>query len=211
MNKFTLKTNSNVNVFNKTIKNISKLEREKLKKKTSNSKIMEKQKINTNNMQSYKQNGRFNDLIINSLEKLTEIYNKKGDWTRSKSYQKATELIMLVNYDINLTTINKVSKIHGIGPNITSKIKELIEDGQIKTLEKEKNDPLIKLTEIHGIGPKKAQELISMGIVSIDDLKKSSVKLNDIQKLGLEYYDEISTRIPRVEIEKFEKLFKNLF
>ena len=45
----------------------------------------------------------------------------------------------------------------------------------------------------------------------MNNLKKSSVKLNDIQKLGLKYYEDINTRIPREEIDDFYVLFNILF
>ena len=188
---------------NKTFKNIS-IKSEKLKKNSKEKSSKEKDSISS-------MSDNFNQQSIQALEDLANIYTKKGDWTRAKSYQKASEILSLIDYDINLQSLDKISKIKGIGVNITNKIKELIETGVIATLEREKSDPIIVLTEIHGIGPKKAQELIEKGILTIQDLKESDIKLNDIQKLGLEYYDEISQRIPREEIQKFEIMFKNVF
>lgn len=188
---------------NKTLKK-SSVKSEKLKKNSKEKSSKEKDSIS-----SMPKN--FNQQSIKVFEELANIYTKKGDWTRAKSYQKASEILSLVDYDINLQSLEKVSKIKGIGVNITNKIKELIETGNIATLEREKQDPIIILTEIHGIGPKKAQELIDKDILTIQDLKDSDVKLNDIQKLGLEYYDEISQRIPRKEIEKFEIMFYSVF
>ena len=75
---------------------------------------------------------------------------------------------------------------------------------------KEIVDPRDALLKVHGIGPKRANELVKMGIQSIDDLKKNKGHLNDKQKIGLQYYDEINSRIPRKEIEKHEVLLKKL-
>ena len=47
------------------------------------------------------------------------------------------------------------------------------------------------MTEIHGIGPKKAQELVDSGITTIEELRKNVESLNDTQKTGLKYYDDI--------------------
>ena len=188
---------------NKTFKKKS-IKSEKLKKNSKEKSSKEKDSISS-------MSDNFNQQSIQALEDLANIYTKKGDWTRAKSYQKASEILSLIDYDINLQSLDKISKIKGIGINITNKIKELIETGVIATLEREKLDPIIVLTEIHGIGPKKAQELIEKGILTIQDLKDSDIKLNDIQKLGLEYYDEISQRIPREEIQKFEIMFNNVF
>ena len=188
---------------NKTLKKTS-IKSEKLKKNSKEKSSKEKDSISS-------MSDNFNHQSIQAFEDLANIYSKKGDWTRYKTYQKASEILSLIDYDINLQSLDKISKIKGIGINITNKIKELIETGVIATLERERLDPIIVLTEIHGIGPKKAQELIEKGILTIQDLKDSDIKLNDIQKLGLEYYDEISQRIPREEIQKFEFMFNNVF
>lgn len=188
---------------NKTLKK-SSIKSEKLKKNSKEKSSKEKDSISS-------MPDNFNQQTIQSFEELANVYTKKGDWTRAKSYQKASEILSLIDFDINLDTLDKISKIKGIGANITNKIKELIETGVIATLEREKRDPLIILTDIHGIGPKKAQELIDKGIMNIEDLKASDIKLNDIQKLGLQFYDEISQRIPRQEIQKFEVIFSEVF
>ena len=58
---------------------------------------------------------------------------------------------------------------------------------------------------------KKAQELVDAGITTIDGLRlKQDELLNDIQKVGLKYYEEILERIPRSEIVEYETLFKNI-
>lgn len=189
--------------FNKTFKK-TLMKNEKLKKFSKEKLSKEKQLVSS-------MSENYNQQTIQAFEELANIYTKKGDWTRAKSYQKASEILSLIDYDINLESIDKLSKIKGIGVNITNKIKELIEKGVIASLEREKQDPIIILTDIHGIGPKKAEELIDKGILTIQDLKDSDVKLNDIQKLGLEYYDEISQKIPRDEIQKFEIIFNSVF
>ena len=68
---------------------------------------------------------------------------------------------------------------------------------------------LLELTQIHGIGNKKAKELIEKHkIKSIDELKKRKELLNSKQLLGLKYYEDIKLKIPRDEIVEYEKHFK---
>lgn len=65
------------------------------------------------------------------------------------------------------------------------------------------------LTRITGIGPAFAQKLVNEeGIMSIEDLQKKKVKLNHHQEIGLKYYKEFEQRIPRGEIEIYEKLIR---
>ena len=67
--------------------------------------------------------------------------------------------------------------------------------------------------KIYGVGPKKANDLIKLGFNSINDLQKSdklSELLNEKQLLGLKYYKDINTRIPRDEIEVHEDILKDV-
>jgi len=67
------------------------------------------------------------------------------------------------------------------------------------------------LLDVHGIGPKKADELIKKGINSIEDLKKNEDLLTRSQKIGLNYYNDVLKRIPRDEIDEFKKIFDREF
>ena len=46
-------------------------------------------------------------------------------------------------------------------------------------------NPLYVLCEVYGVGTKKAKELISKNIKTIEDLKENRDKLNNIQNIGL--------------------------
>ena len=66
---------------------------------------------------------------------------------------------------------------------------------------------MLWLTDIHGIGPKKAGELIEKGIRTVEDLRKQQDELlNDKQKIGLQYYEDINKKIPRDEIDQYKEL-----
>jgi len=62
------------------------------------------------------------------------------------------------------------------------------------------------LADVYGIGPKKAKELVDNGITSIEQLRANQQLLNDIQKVGLQYYEDILARIPREEVEQYESI-----
>ena len=64
----------------------------------------------------------------------------------------------------------------------------------------------VVFTNIYGVGPKKADELVKKhNITSIEELrKKQDEVLNNIQRIGLKYYEDILERIPRNEIEKYD-------
>ena len=71
-------------------------------------------------------------------------------------------------------------------------------------------DPLNLFTKIYGIGPSKAKQLIETHqLKTIEELKSQLEKtpslLNNVQKIGLQYYDDLLERIPRGEIEVFHE------
>ena len=153
---------------------------------------------------------RLNETLVEMLEKMSKLMNKKGDMMRSRIYGKAADTVLSVREDI--TDIEQIKGKPNIGPTILSKMKEYIETGTLSVLEKEKNNPLLWLTEIHGIGPKKAGELIQKGIRNIEQLKERKEELlNNVQKMGLKYYDDVSKPIPRDDIDMFKKMFDEEF
>ena len=153
---------------------------------------------------------RYNELFIEILEQLYSIMLKQGEIFRAKAYQKAEETIM--DYPNNITTVEQLKGLPGIGPTILEKLQEYINTGTLKILEREKTNPVNLITEIYGIGPKKAKELVALGIKNIDDLKKKQNEvLNNVQKIGLQYYLDIQKRIPREEIELYYIVFNKIF
>jgi NAD-dependent DNA ligase len=68
------------------------------------------------------------------------------------------------------------------------------------------------LGDIYGIGPKKAKELVENGITSVEQLRtRADEVLNETQKVGLKYYEDILQRIPRSEIDEYNAIFKKNF
>ena len=100
---------------------------------------------------------RYNEEFIDILEKLQHIMVKRGESFRSNAYQKAQETIMIYDDDIYVT--EQLKGKPGIGPTIMDKLNEYVNTGTLSILEKEKTNPINILTDIYGVGPKKAQEL----------------------------------------------------
>ena len=153
---------------------------------------------------------KYNDEFIDILDKLSNIMLKQGEPFRARAYQKAQESIMA--YPNDITSPSQLKGLPGIGDTIMDKFNEYVETGTLKVLEREKNNPVNILADVYGIGPKKAKELVEKGITNIEQLRaRQDELLNDIQKVGLKYYEEILERIPRTEIEEYEKLFQSAF
>ena len=146
----------------------------------------------------------YNADFINVLDKLQDHYKVKGVNMKSRAYEKARDSIIL--YDDDITEISQLKGIPNVGKSTIGKLKEWLETGKVEVLEKAKNDPEIMFSNVYGIGPKKAKELVKThGVTTIKELReKQDTVLNDVQKKGLKYYEDILKRIPRKEIELYE-------
>ena len=153
---------------------------------------------------------RYNEEFIELMDKLNNIMLKQGEPFRARAYQKAQETIM--SYPEDIYTTSQLQGKPGIGSTIMDKLDEYVKTGTLRVLEKEKTNPINILGDIYGVGPKKSKELVDAGITTIDELRaRQDELLNDVQKVGLKYYEQIQKRIPRSEIEEYEKMFKENF
>jgi NAD-dependent DNA ligase len=153
---------------------------------------------------------RKNEKLISLMDELYTIMMKKGEVFKARAYKKAQETIM--SYDGDITDIEQLKGKPGIGETIMLKMKEFDETGTLQLLEKERNKPENILSDVYGIGPKKAKELVEKGITNIEQLREKQTEvLNDVQKSGLKYYEDILERIPRSEIDEYKGIFEKNF
>ena len=153
---------------------------------------------------------RLNEELIGLMGELYDIMMSKGEPFRARAYKKAEETIMMVKTDI--TDVNQLKGMPGIGSTILSKLVEYVETGTLRLLERERDNPVNIFTKVYGIGPKKAKELVEKhGIKTIEKLRENQGLLNDKQVIGLKYYEDILERIPRSEIDEYKKVFEHIF
>ena len=152
---------------------------------------------------------RLNGLFSNTLSKLASISKQRGENFQSIAYTRAEESIIVSKEDI--TSYKQLVGKPYFGENIIKKLKEIETTGKLSYIEKAKDDPLLALTEVYGIGPSKAKDFISKDIKSVSQLKKylDTDKLTYAQNLGLKYYSDIQKRIPREIITKYEDILKS--
>ena len=153
--------------------------------------------------------------FIELMDNLAYIMRNKKDFMRAKAYINAKESIE--KFNATITTPEQLKGLPGIGVTIYEKLKDYQSKKTLRILDENKD--LVKqkkaidvFLNIYGIGEKKAEDLVSKNILSIDDLEKvKEIHLNDKQLIGLKYYNDILQRIPRNEIEIYEKIFKDAF
>jgi DNA polymerase/3'-5' exonuclease PolX len=150
--------------------------------------------------------------IIENLKILVVYETLNNNQFKARAYSKVISSIELLDFPI--VNIEDIKKINGVGVKIESKILEFLNTGKIFIVEKALKDPYYilhnKLGKIYGVGAVKIKELMKK-VMSLEELMNKPELLNDKQKIGLKYYDDINKRIPIVEAEKHNKLINKLF
>ena len=144
-----------------------------------------------------------NTQLINNLRLLSSFDKKDGKPFQSKAFDKSADKIR--DCGIVIKTADDVIGLK-LGKTTTKFCLEYLETGKMNKIEKAKSNPKYQFVDIYGVGPKKAEELVTEHhIKSMAELKrKQNDVLNDVQKIGLKYYDDILKRIPRKEITRYE-------
>lgn len=120
-------------------------------------------------------------------------------------------LIKIINiYPKEIKNGEELKDIKGVGKGSIEKINEILKTGTLSYLN---NNIVSDLTEVIGIGPSIANQLIQKyKIKSLDDLikkvKKGEIEVNDKIKLGLKYVGKFKGNIPRQHIDDVQDYLK---
>jgi DNA polymerase beta len=152
-----------------------------------------------------------NTQIINNLRILADYERINKEPFKVRAYEKVIVSIEL--YDKNIETLEDIKLLKGVGKKIEDKIVEFIATGNITEVEDVLKDPKYilgsKLKSIYGVGPAKITELMTK-IKSFEELREHPELLNEKQKVGLKYYDDMNLRIPMVEGKQHYTIVKNM-
>ena len=157
-----------------------------------------------------------NKKIVDSLKILADYERINKEPFKVKAYEKVIDSIEL--FDKNIETPEDIKLLKGVGKKIEDKIIELLNTGNIAEVDSVLSDPQYilgnKLKSIYGVGPAKITELMTK-IKDFDELKEHPELLNDKQKIGLKYYDDMNIRIPIAEGKQHfkivHKILNNLY
>jgi len=149
--------------------------------------------------------------MVQLLKDLAYIMRTRKEFMRAKAYDNARETVE--TFPGPITDPQQLVGKPGIGKTILEKFAEFAATGSLKILDEEKEALRKKramdvFSEIYGVGEKKAAELVDKGITTLAQLEAQQAQvLNDKQRIGLKYYRDILERIPRSEIEDYERAF----
>ncbi|KAG9292245.1 hypothetical protein G9A89_023965 [Geosiphon pyriformis] len=168
-------------------------------------KLLEKKKNKTEKIVLSKSEAPPQNLNSNITKILEVLARKERDNVyKERVYFNAIRSISL--YPQKLASGEEAKRIKGIGDSIAQTIDEILKTGTCKKLTEEigPEDELQNLvTQVHGIGPVSAQRLIEKGCKSIDDVAKDP-DLTSKQRIGIKYFNDLATEIPRQEMVALE-------
>ncbi|KFK43340.1 hypothetical protein AALP_AA1G112300 [Arabis alpina] len=149
--------------------------------------------------------------ITEIFGKLINIYRALGDDRRSFSYYKAIPVIE--KFPSKIESVDQLKHLPGIGKSLTDHIHEIVTTGKLSKLQHFETDEKVRTItlfgEVWGIGPATALKLYEKGHRTLEDLKNED-SLTHSQRLGLKYFDDIRTRIPRQEVQEMEQLLQKV-
>lgn len=167
-----------------------------------------------------------NKLILEFTKLIKQVqFELENSKDRKEATQNSFRLKQLRNvlqilkkFPDEITSVDQLKDIKGVGKGTIRRIDEILEKGKLKEIylnkgEQKYLDKSSKLQEIIGIGSKKAHELIvKHNIKSVEQLKKmhkeGKITLPETVLTGLKYYGKVKTNIPREEMMKLEDLIK---
>lgn len=150
--------------------------------------------------------------IIKNLKLLEEYETLNKQPFKARAYSKVINSIEMSKD--KLDNLDGFANIKGIGDKIKEKIKEYFETGKINAVERALADPKFslkrKLASLYGVGPVKIKDLMEK-VNSFEELKEKPELLNEKQKIGLKYYDDMIQRIPMYEGKKHYDIINKTF
>ncbi len=120
-----------------------------------------------------------NQEVAEIFKKVAALLEIKGDNPyRIRAYYRAAQNIEALTRDVEeLARKGQLSRIPGIGADLASKIKEILETGTLSLYEELKREvpqELLKFLEIPGLGPKKVKLIYeTLGITTLEELEKA--------------------------------------
>ena len=166
-----------------------------------------------------------NKHIINILTLVKDYYKEKNDKIRVNSYEKA--IYQISKFIKPIMKGSELAHLDGIGKGMVEKIDTIISSGTLPILndiQKIKNNSNntnsntntnTKLNTLLGFSNTFVTKLINnYNTRTINNVKQlvnnNKLKLTKIQTLGVNYYKDLQSLIPRDEITKLTTIFKNI-
>jgi DNA polymerase beta len=153
----------------------------------------------------------FKDILErNKLRYLTVLSDNNTEKINQEFYRlNSTRKIVstLKKLDFIIEDADQLKYIPDLGEATLRRVSEILKTGTLKELDEpvpDKFKSVQELVQVIGIGFKGAIRMIKQGICNIQQLRdainKGTIKVSNMVKMGLKYYDILDTTIPYEEI-----------
>jgi DNA polymerase IV len=150
----------------------------------------------------------FKPTILAELEVLRRLATTETAGTfKARAYATAIKTLSALPHIRSPADLPAPAKGDGLGKEIRIKIEKICTNGSLDIPQeaRETAAALNIFQGIYGVGPKKAEDLIAAGYRTLADVRTAVIAnpklLNRNQHVGLRYYEDINSRIPRAEMD----------
>ncbi|KDQ56029.1 hypothetical protein JAAARDRAFT_79538 [Jaapia argillacea MUCL 33604] len=155
-----------------------------------------------------------NQDIIEKLEQLMELHRAKpSDHDRWRVFSYGKTIHALRTHPTRIKSFSEARSIRGVGEKTAMKIMEILETGELRRIDYENTDD-VKATHIfqgiYGVGQHTAFMWYASGCRTLEDVKarKGGIKVSPTQEIGIKFYDDINSRMPRSEADEIYNMIK---
>ncbi|CAF1083819.1 unnamed protein product [Adineta steineri] len=153
--------------------------------------------------------GNPNEKIIEKLREMSKLYLITNDKGRSIAYQKAIEALKRCTHPIR--SYEEIKALPYVKQSLADKIWEIIRtNGLVKLSAFQSRDDVSALALFAGVwgaGTETTKQWFAQGFRTLEDLR-TRARLTRTQQIGLKYYQDFNTRIPREEVTRIETIVK---
>lgn len=151
-----------------------------------------------------------NALTISVFQKMLDYYTRTNDHWRTRAYRNIITTLSTVT-DRRITTAEEALELPFFGQRLADKLEEINRTHTLQRLQYALGDPTSQVKAlflgIYGVGPSTAEKWIAQGFRTFDDLLEKA-QLSESQRIGIEHYEDINSRIPRAEVTKIAEYVK---
>lgn len=144
-----------------------------------------------------------NARTIAVLQQMLSYYEQTNNHWRLRAYRNAINT--LSRTQALITTAEEAEELRYFGKSLAQKLEEIVNTNTLRRLAYVQNDPtskiLVLFLGIYGVGKTTADKWIAKGFRTLEDLIQRA-DLNPNQRIGIDHYEDLNTRIPRTEVKK---------
>lgn len=151
-----------------------------------------------------------NARTIEVLQQMCTYYTRMDDQWRTISYRKAIKTLQ--RQTRHVCTASEARMLPSIGERLALKIEEIATTDRLQRLEHANAEPLDRALQlflgVYGAGLVQAGRWVARGFRTLEDLLEKA-DLTKNQRLGVERYKDLNTRIPRAEVSELGEVVKS--